>query len=207
MRICAPVILLTLATGAFADEARAPAPTLGRAVEAQIELADGDVAVRFSFPVRVPSWYLWQHATDCQAYLKHISEIEKCHHFVENGKPAVLLQGKIMGRPYALVVGLARQYQGGAGKLEFETRNLLPRQAKGAIRVDRAGEGETKIEFNARVPKDPAVPDLVVRLGVMSAIHGMAAKVQGDLERDYRAFQARRVPEDLRLNHPQPPKP
>jgi hypothetical protein len=207
MRFLTTVLLLLCASGALAEEAHAPTPRLGRAVEAQIELADGDVAVRFSFPVRVPSWYLWQHATDCKAYLKHIREIAKCTQFVQDGRPAVLLEGKIVDRPYALVVGLSRQYQGGAGKLEFETRNLLPRQARGALRVERARDGEARIEFEARVPKDPAVPDLLVRLGVMAAVHEMAARVQGDLERDFRAFQARRVPEDLRLHHPRPPRP
>jgi hypothetical protein len=197
---------MALVTAPAAARSQAP-PPLGRAVEQEIELVDGDVSVRFSFPVRVPLWFLWQNATDCRAYLRNIPEVKKCQHLSENGKPVVILEGELLGRPYRMVVGLSRRFGREGGRLDFETKNVAPRPAKGALRIEREEGGQSRVRFEARVPKDPDVPELLVRLGVASAIHSMAHKVQSELEADWRASRGVRVPEDLGLHKVVPKKP
>lgn len=189
-----------------AAERPAATPTVGRAVDLAVEFSAGDVSVHFSFPVRVPSWYLWQRATDCKSYLRHVPEVKRCEPFLDGGKPAVLLAGEVLGRPYALVVGLSRKYRRGHGTLAFRARDVSPRGAEGVLGVERGDDGQSRIRFRARVPRDPAVPEIAIRLGLLSAVHGMAAKVQSELEADFRALRGRRAPADVRLEraHPRP---
>jgi hypothetical protein len=47
----------------------------------------------------------------------------------------------------------------------------------------------------------------VVRLGVHAIIQGTAAKVQSDLEADFRAFRGRTVTPEIRLEAPRPQAP
>jgi hypothetical protein len=198
------VLVLLLGVPNANADARAAAPP-PRALSAEIEVAHGDVSVRFSFPVRVPLWYLWQRATDCRTFVRHIAEIKECKVLPGGGKPGVLLQGEILGRPYEVAVSLDRHFRRGRGKLAFETRNVVPRQARGELRIERDADGQTRVAAHAVVPKDPEIPDLVVKLGLQAAIHGWAAQVQRELEADWRAFRPSRIPADIDLARPRSP--
>src|SRR5262245_3356765 len=82
-----------------------PAPLVpARGLRADVKVQGGDINVHFAFPVRVPTWFLWQHATACDSYLRSLPEIKKCQYLVKNGKPLVLLEGEILGKPYSIAV-------------------------------------------------------------------------------------------------------
>jgi hypothetical protein len=192
------------------------ATVIARGIESKVDLKASDAALRFSFPIRVPAWFLWQQATDCAAYVRGIREVKKCEHVTQGGKPAVYLEAEIFGRRYGVVVGIRREFRRGRGKVEFETRDTLPTPAKGALRVDTIGDGQSRLAFEATMPRDPEVPDLVWRIAVAAAVHQSAAKIQSDLESEYAASKRRAADTapDLSLTHhvapraaPAPPPP
>ena len=171
---------------------------------AAVDVRGDRASLRFSLPLKVPAWFLWQHATDCQAYLRSIKEVKRCEYFTEGGKPAVFLQAEIFGRRYGVVVGIQREFRRGHGKVEFESKNTET-AAKGALRVDSEGEGVSRLSFDARMPRDPSVPSLLWRIAVHAAVQASTAKIRGDLEAAYAVVKDKReAPTDLVLKKGRP---
>lgn len=182
-------------------------PPVARGIDAAVDLRAGEGALRFSFPVRAPAWFLWQQATDCQSYVRSIKEVKRCEYFQEHGKAHVLIVAEVLGRSYTVVVGIDRQFKRGHGTIDFESRNVGPSQAKGALKIEPDGDGQARLHFEAKMPRDTEVPELLWRLGVAAAIQSSAARIQHDLEGEYRAVKSRKeLLPDIQLRTPTPPR-
>lgn len=182
-------------------------PPVARGIDAAVALKQAEGMMRFSFPVRAPAWFLWQQATDCQSYVRSVKEVKRCEYFMDNGKPQVLIEAEVLGKKYLVIVGIDRQFKRGHGKIEFESRNVEPTSAKGALKIEPDGEGQARLSFEARMPRDTGVPEMFWKLGVAAAIQASAARIQHDLEGEYRAVKSRKeLLPDVLLGKPPPPK-
>lgn len=185
--------------GGVDPAASVPLPLRPTGTVTKVDVRGNEATMRFSLPVKVPAWFLWQHATDCQAYLRGIKEVKRCEYFTEGGKPAVLLEAELFGRRYGVVVGIQREFRRGHGKVEFESKNM-DTPAKGALRVDSEGEGTSRLSFDASMPRDPSVPTLLWRIAVHAAVQASTAKIRRDLEAAYTIVKDKREsPTDLVL--------
>jgi len=179
-----------------------------RGIDAALDVKGDDAMFRFSFPVKVPAWFLWQQATDCQAYVKSITLVKRCEYFVRDGKPAVLIEAVVLGRTYSVVVGIERQFRRGHGKIKFESHNVVPTPASGALQVEPEGEGNARLSFEAKMPRDPNIPEFMWKLGVAAVIHASAARIQSTVEGEYRTVKENKdLAPRIQLRSPAPPAP